>query len=190
LWIAGGVAFLLASLYFLRRRHSLAATLVLGAFFLTGALHMQLRGSTNLLDTTLQPFADGQQVEMTAHVTREGRFRDGGPSEVRQTLDVQTEEIVTEDGAKTPVHSGVRLGIYSPYPPATELSREAPTLSARLFHYGERIRLSVKLKLPRNFHNPGAFDYEGYLAGNGIAALGSAKPADVESLPGFSGTRL
>src|SRR5258708_30963474 len=57
LWIAGGVAFLLASLYFLRRRYSLAVTLVLGAFFLTGALHMQLRGSTNLLNSTLQPFS-------------------------------------------------------------------------------------------------------------------------------------
>ena len=190
LWIAGGVAFLLAGLYFLRRRHSLAIILVLGALFLTGALHMQLRGSTSLPDTTLQPFADGQQVEMTAHVTREGRFRNGGPNEIRQTLDVQTEEIVTEDGAKTPTLSGVRLGIYSTNQPATELSREAPTLSTRLFHYGERIRLSVKLKLPRNFHNPGAFDYEGYLAGNGIAALGSAKAQDVESLPGFSGTRL
>ena len=59
-----------------------------------------------------------------------------------------------------------------------------------VFHYGERIRLPVKLKLPRNFRNPGAFDYQGYLAANGIAALGSAKAEDVELLPGFVGNRI
>src|SRR6266851_10504573 len=188
LWIAGGVAFLLAGLYFLPRRKWLAANLALGAFFLAGALHIQLRGSRNLLDATLQPFTDGQLVEITARVTREGRFRESGPDEIRQTLDVQTEEIATQDNTSVPAHSGVRLGIYSPRTAASQLSAASP--ASRLFHYGERIRLPVKLKLPRNFHNPGAFDYEGYLAENGIAALGSAKVADVESLPGFSGTRL
>jgi len=62
--------------------------------------------------------------------------------------------------------------------------------ASRIFHYGERIRLPVKLKLPRNFHNPGAFDYEAYLAANGVSALGSAKLADVQSLPGFAGNRF
>jgi competence protein ComEC len=79
------------------------------------------------------------------------------------------------------VHSGVRLGIYSTRPEA---------VPQRLFHYGERLRLPVKLKLPRNFRNPGAFDYQQYLAANGISALGSAKAEDVEILPGFAGSRL
>ena len=65
-----------------------------------------------------------------------------------------------------------------------------PNTATRLFHYGERIRLPVKLKLPRNFRNPGAFDYQGYLAANSIAALGSAKVEDVQLLPGFVGSRL
>ena len=63
-------------------------------------------------------------------------------------------------------------------------------LRMRLFHYGERIRFPAKLKLPRNFHNPGAFDYETYLAENGIAALASAKAEDVDLLPGFTGNRF
>jgi competence protein ComEC len=58
------------------------------------------------------------------------------------------------------------------------------------FHYGDRLRFLTKLKPPRNFRNPGAFDYEGYLAERGIAALGSAKIEDVERLPGRAGTRL
>jgi competence protein ComEC len=189
LWIAAGAMFLLAGFYFLPRRKRLAASLALGGFFLAGALHMQLRGAANLLDTSLKPFADGRQVEMTAHVTREGRFREGGPDEIRQTLDVLTEDIVVENGVRIPVHSGVRVGIYSPPRAPAELSGTFAS-GARLFHYGERIRLPVKLKLPRNFHNPGAFDYEAYLAGKGIAALGSAKAADVQSLPGFAGNRL
>ncbi len=53
----------------------------------------------------------------------------------------------------------------------------------RPFHYGERLRLPVKLKLPRNFRNPGAFDYQAYLTANDISALGSAKAEDVQLTP-------
>ena len=178
-WIVAGAAFLSAGLYFVRRRKHLGAGLALGAFFLAGALHIQLRGPSALLDTSLQPFTDDRPVELTAHVIREGKFRQASPNEVRQSLDVETEQIVTENGARIPVHSGVRLGIYS---------NQAPAM--RLFRYGERLRLPVKLKLPRNFRNPGAFDYQGYLAANGIAALGSAKAEDVQLLAGFSGNRI
>ena len=143
---------------------------------------------TDALDTSLEPFADGQPVEMTAHVTRDGKFREGAPNEIRQSLDVETEEIVTENGQPIPVHSGVRLGIYSARPDAVPEGSASPAI--HLFRYGERLRLPVKLKLPRNFRNPGAFDYQGYLAANGISALGSAKAEDVEVLPGFAGNRV
>jgi competence protein ComEC len=183
-WVAAGAAFLAAGLYFVRRRKWLGVALALGAFFLGGALHIQLRGSAPLLDTSLQPFADGQQVEITAHVTHEGRLRAGTPNEVSQSLDVETEEIIAQNGTRMPVHSGVRLGIYSARPDV------AASPMIRFLRYGKRIRLPVKLKLPRNFRNPGAFDYQGYLAANGIAALGSAKAEDVELLPGFAGSRV
>jgi len=179
-WVAAAVAFLTAGLYFVRRRKWLGVTLALGAFFLAGALHIQLKGPTDALDPSLQPF-DGRQVEMTAHVTREGKFRGGSPNEIRQTVDVETEEIVAENGNPIPVHSGVRLGIYSVRPDA---------VSQPLFHYGERLQLPLKLKLPRNFRNPGSFDYQGYLTANRISSLGSAKAEEVKLLPGFAGTRL
>jgi competence protein ComEC len=178
-WVAAGIAFLAAGLYFVRRRKWLGMTLALGVFFLAGALHIQLRGYSPDVDTRLLPFADGQLVELTAHVTREGRVRPGEANELRQTLDVQTEEIGLDDGTHIPLHSGVRLGIYS----------DAGTAPMHLFRYGERIRLLVKLKQPRNFRNPGAFNYQGYLAANGIAALASAKAGAVEQLPGFFGNR-
>src|SRR5579872_6916331 len=109
-WIGAGIAFLAAGLYFLDRRQWLATTLTLGAFFLTGSLHIQLRGSTPLLDMTLEPFTDGQTVEMTAHVTREGKIREGAPNEIRQSLDVAAEEIVSGDGRRTRTNCGIRLG--------------------------------------------------------------------------------
>jgi competence protein ComEC len=36
------------------------------------------------------------------------------------------------------------------------------------WHYGDVLHLSVRLRTPRNFHTPGSFDYEGYLARQGI----------------------
>jgi competence protein ComEC len=188
-WVAAALAFLASGLYFTRRRKSLGVSLALGAFSMAGALHIQMRGPANALDTSLYPFADSQPVEMTAHVTREGRFREGAPNEIRQSLDVETETIVAANGTPVLVHSGVRLGIYGTRPDIPQAAAALPP-AMRLFRYGERLRLPVKLKLPRNFRNPGAFDYQGYLTANSISALGSARAEDVEVLPGFIGNRV
>ena len=59
-----------------------------------------------------------------------------------------------------------------------------------LFRYGQRIRFFAELIRPRNFRNPGAFDYAGYLRDNGISALASTKYEKVELLRGFSGNRM
>ncbi len=40
------------------------------------------------------------------------------------------------------------------------------------FRYGQIIRFKTKLKIPRNFHNPGGFDYENYLRFKGILVHG------------------
>jgi competence protein ComEC len=190
-WLAAAAAFLLAALYFLRetKRRWLALNLTLGALFFAGALSLQLRGSAHPLDTSLQSLADGQEVLLTAHVTREGRMQEGPPGELKQILDVEAEEISQPDsGSVTQAHSGVRLGIYGARAHSGTSSDKAEP--NRIFHYGERLRLPVKLKIPHNFRNPGAFDYAAYLAAKGIAARGSGKAAVVELLPGFAGSRL
>jgi competence protein ComEC len=172
-------AFLSASLYFIRREPRFALPLILAALFLSGVLHIQLEGFSAPPELTLNPFAYGPEVELAGHVTREGKLRQSSPGEKRQTLDVETEDITTENGQRAQLHAGLRLNLYA--------EEHAPM---RLFHYGERIRVSAQLKLPRNFHNPGAFDYESYLAENGISALASAKAENVQLLPGFSGTGI
>jgi competence protein ComEC len=210
-WVVAGAAFVLAAAYMSGRRSRLGWTLALGAFFLAGALHIQARGSVARVDTAIQPYADSQELEMTAHVTRDGRLQHAGFGEIRQTLDVETEEVKTIAGQVATPHSGIRLSIYS-QPANGSASEDAsyedavsansvdsnsvsprsvsPSASMPIFHYGQRLRFSAKIKLPRNFRNPGAFDYQGYLADHGIAALASTKVDDVELLPGFAGIRV
>lgn len=195
-WIAAAVSFASAAAYLVRRRFALGWVLALGTLFLAGALHIQLRGALPRLDTSILAYANGQELDFTAHVTRDGRVQPGGfGGEIRQTLDVETEQITTEAGETLAFHSGIRLGIYAPR--TTEaVSSEASLQAAHgqsfppTLHYGQRIRFPAKLKLPRNFRNPGAFDYQGYLADNGIAALASVKSENVSLLPGFAGDRI
>ena len=190
-WVVAVAVFGGAAAYFVSRRSGVAWLLALGTFFLAGALHIQMRSASPRLDTGILPYADRREVQVTAHVTREGRVQPGGFGELRQTLDLESEQVQTAEGLIVPVHSGIRVNIYSPR--ANEDANADLVLTSTLpqtFHYGDRIRFLAKLKPPRNFRNPGAFDYEGYLADRGIAALGSAKLDNVELLPGFAGSRI
>lgn len=194
LWcIVAAGAFAAAAVYFAHRRTGLGWLLALGALFLAGALHIQLRRGTPSLDTTIQAYADREPLEITAHVTRDGRRQPGGFGEIRQTLDVESEQIAAATGKTIPIHSGIRLSLYSraAQTPAQENTPQgSPTRQLSSFRYGDRLRFVARLKLPHNFRNPGAFDYQGYLADHGIAALGSAKLETVERLPGFTGSRI
>jgi competence protein ComEC len=194
-WIVAVIAFSAAATYFACRRSGLGWALGLGAFFLAGALHIQVREIAVRLDTKIQPYADRQELQITAHVTRDGRTQQGGFNEIKQTVDIETEQIQTPTGQSEAVRSGIRLSIYVPRsngaaPEDAETSATTSITPMPALHYGDRIRVSAKLKLPRNFRNPGAFDYDGYLADRGIAALGSAKVQSLEVLPGFAGSRI
>lgn len=193
-WVVAGASFVAAGMFFVGRRARFAGALALGAFFLAGALHMQLRGTSAQVDTAILEFADGQELQIVAHVTRDGRLRPGELNEIAQSVDVETEQLTTESGQTFPARSGVRLSIYNPrlrsgHSDPDELASQPSSspASMRVFQYGERIRFSARLKPPRNFRNPGAFDYQGYLAANGIAALASTKAENVAPLPGFAG---
>jgi uncharacterized protein (DUF58 family) len=92
-WACATAAFVLAAAYFACRRPRLGWALALATFFLAAALHVQVRAASTKLDTTIQPYADGQQLQITAHVTRDGRIQDAGQTEIRQILDVETEQL-------------------------------------------------------------------------------------------------
>jgi len=114
-----------------------------------------------------------EKVEIIAHVTNDGALL--AIDESRERFEMETESIEL-DGTKFLQPVRIRATVY-----------DAP--GATLI-YGERIHLLARLKLPHNFGNPGAFDYEGYLRGRGITTLASVKASEIEVIPGTSGSRF
>lgn len=81
--------------------------------------------------------------------------------QIRYTLDLQRLEYGTQ---RIPVTGRVLVTLYHKKTP--------PTLTA-----GDLVRIDkVRLKRPRNFKNPGHFDYEAYLAAQGITVIGNVSP--------------
>jgi competence protein ComEC len=219
-WMVAIVVFAFAGLWFLRKRSWLAKALSLGVWFLLGALLIQVRGiqvrgqpepsaglsaafsaglSAGLSEQnapSILALADGQPVMLTARVVREGYARAMGArpvgessiseSSLSESIDVETEEIASQ-GQTWPVQAGVRLTIHEKL--HEKIDSDAP-ISPLALTYGKRLRILAKLHAARNYRNPGAFDYEGYLRDNGISVLGSAEAKDIEQLPGFSGSRI
>jgi competence protein ComEC len=151
------------------------------SLFVAGALSIQLRRSS-ASEPSLW-LGDGE-VLVTAHVISEGDIQAEDPGSFPQRIDVETETIKSETQTKVAAE-GVRLSIYQ----ADSGNSRDTQNRMRLFSYGQRIQFSATLVAPRNYHNPGAFDYAGYLHDNGIAATASAKYASVEVLPGLTGRR-
>jgi competence protein ComEC len=130
-------------------------------------------------------FLNVKDVEIVGHVTNDGALlASGGP---RERFDLQTETIEL-DGQKFAQPIGVRATVFS-RDAAEETQEDVASVNPHMA-YGARVRLMAKLRLPRNFHNPGAFDYEGYLHGLNISTLASVKSEDIEVIQGTSGSRL
>ena len=189
-WVLATLVIVAGAAYFAFWRPSVGWLLGFATLFLAGALQIQLRNTLPRLDTSIFPYADHREVQVTAHIKAEGRVQAGGVGELRQTLDLESEQIQIGDGEVVPVHSGVRMNVYAPWPAEEKPDANSSQLFTPTFHYGDRIRFLTKLRPVRNFRNPGAFDYEAYLAERGIAASGSAKLTDIERLPGFVGSRV
>ncbi|HXB20578.1 MAG TPA: DNA internalization-related competence protein ComEC/Rec2 [Candidatus Solibacter sp.] len=147
------------------------------------------------LPSVIEPpeqFLQGQEVEITGHVTNDGSLRAG--SEPRERFDLETEVIQADDVTFTqPV--GIRATLFAKplfanqgegdQEQGEENQPKLPQLA-----YGDRIKFTAKLKLPHNFGNPGAFDYVGYLRGLGLSTLASVRADKLELLPGHTGTWL
>jgi competence protein ComEC len=192
-WAAAIILFVFSAIWLHAERKWLARVVTLGTWFLLGCFLIQVRPPVSQ-DSRISLFAFDQDVTLTAHVIREGYTCAAGPHGLREPIDIETETV--ENGAGSiPVRIGVRLSIYERV--NSEQSQQADSAATAdsyiphsLLTYGTRLRLRAKLHRPRNFRNPGAFDYEGYLRDNGIALLGSARAENVERLSGFAGSRI
>ena len=186
-WVVAWIVFALSGAYLLRRRGWLAFIVGLGALFFLGALMVQVCSPVDPGHSAWSRFADGSEVMVTAHVTKEGSLQEDSPGNIRERIEVETEEI-TRDGENFAVTCGLRISVYQQKLKG-QPERESSAAPVRLFEYGERLRFPARISPPRNYRNPGAFDYQGYLSDNGIVALASTKAASVEVLPGFAGNR-
>jgi competence protein ComEC len=190
-WMIAIVAFLFAAAWFLSRRAWLAKALSFGVWFLIGAFLIQIHGQpTQLQDDNAQllAWADGRPIVLTGHIIKEGYTQNAYPGATRESVDVETEEIAS-GGESQKARTGVRLTIHEKVETPESMERRAP-VSSRSLTYGTRVQIRAKLHPARNYGNPGAFDYEGYLRDNGISVLGSAEASDITRLSGFSGSRI
>jgi competence protein ComEC len=190
-WLIATFVLILAASYFLKRRTYFSSVLTLGTFVLTGALAIQTRSTP--AHGTASSYLGDEPAVITAHVISEGNVQAEGPDSLHQRIDIETETIQAGDLSRA-AKAGIRLNIYSKENTSdkatSDLSENTNARTMRLFHYGERIRFSAALNPPRNYRNPGAFDYEGYLRDEGIVATASVKYGEIETLPGFSGSRI
>ena len=127
---------------------------------------------------------------VTAHVIRDGVLQVGMFGGQQQSVDLESESIRLSDGSIFEQPLGLRLSIYarqSDY--EDDEQQQAGVLPLQALKYGQRVRLIAKLHEPRNYKNPGAWDYRGYLQSQGIALLGNARVTSVELLSGFAGSR-
>src|ERR1051326_2502471 len=129
-------------------------------------------------------FLETAKVEIIGHVSNDGVLT---ANQSRERFDLQT-ELILLNGVKFDRPLGIRATVFSREANEENDAGETPVFPP--LNYGDRVRLKAKLRLPRNFHNPGAFDYEGYLHGIGISVLASVKVEDIELLPDRSGSRL
>ena len=105
---------------------------------------------------------------------------DPQPPDTRDTRDIQRMRFVAEvthltlEGRRLPVTGRARLTVLGP--PAD-------------VRYGDEVRGTFRLRHPRRFDNPGAFDYPAYLASQGVFLEGWTREP-VEVTPASQGSRL
>src|SRR5215472_12209225 len=157
-----------------------------GALICAGAFSRLVMPAPQL-NSPPDEFLTGAQVEIEGHVTDDGSLLAG--SEPRERFDLETEVIrIGEKKFTQPI--GIRATVFLKQSASDdEDDAEAAGGFPQVF-YGNRIKLVGKLRPPRNFRNPGAFDYESYLRSLGITALASVRADRVEFLPGSVGTRF
>ena len=176
-----------------RRGAVLAYGAAVLAFFPAGALLTAAAGSQPSAAPTILNYANGDEVTLTGYVARSGSLRAG--RDVHESLDFAAEEAQFDGDAARAVTGSARLNLYVPgsrsgFDWDTEEEGLDEAASPPVFDYGQRLRIRARLRPPTNFRNPGDMDYVGWLRGQGVAVLGSAKSTDVHVLEGAGGSRM
>jgi competence protein ComEC len=163
LFVAG--ALLLASAAFVAirlKQGKCAVFLPPVLFFILGYLAIQPWSAPHFPDHHIIRYADGQAYTLKGVVTSRPRT-DG-----RRTRFILKTETIESSGTVNPmvrpVTGRIRMSCYG--------------MPGQL-HKGDGIVLKTRVRLIRNFNNPGGFDYERYMAYQGVHVSGYAKKGDI-----------
>ncbi|MCJ7663626.1 MAG: ComEC/Rec2 family competence protein, partial [Desulfobacterales bacterium] len=140
-----------------RRRLLLARLLTLGALLALGALLIHLSLYPIIPPDHISRILDRHTVQLTGTIYLPPQRYEG------ETVLYLLTEGISQGDTITPATGRVRITLRDPAVPV---------------RYGYRVRLQAKLYHPRNFLNPGSFDYAGYLRRLGVLITGYARDGD------------
>lgn len=123
--------------------------------FLLGNLMMNRYLHPEIADNHIQRFVGDEKLSI------EGMICENPQVSPDKTELIVSASSILRDGADHPVSGRVLLSIREPYP----------------FRYGDFIRFHTRLRIPRNFQNPGGFDYVKHLRFRGILVRGFIRDA-------------
>ncbi len=152
LWLAA-LAALGALAMFLARKPSAGVAAALAAIALasTVSVHRMLTPATGPL--SLRRFHAGTLLTITGRLALEPEWF---PDKTR--IYVLVSEAETRDGAVSPVRGLMRVTV----------------LDHQRFRIGDEVKFAGRIRFPRNFGDPGEFDYESFMARQGIGATALA----------------
>jgi competence protein ComEC len=140
-----------------RRRLLIAQLFALAAVLAVGAFLIRLSLYPAIPAHDISRIPDRQRVQLTGTIDRPPQ-RYG-----QETVFYLMAEGISQGDTMIPAFGRVRITIRDPAAP---------------LRYGYRVRLQAKLYHPRNFRNPGSFDYAGYLRRLGVLVTGYAREGD------------
>ncbi|MGD0076742.1 MAG: ComEC/Rec2 family competence protein, partial [Candidatus Binataceae bacterium] len=149
LWVAVAIA-IASTLAFGARKANLAT--VLAALAIAAAASAAVRDSIGSTPaSSIRRLGEGAEVILEGRMVREAERYQG-----RLHLFVSVERAARRDHNAAAAAGVVRVTILHP--------------EGESYRIGDRLRVRAELHFPRNFGDPGEFDYESYLAREGIAA--------------------
>jgi len=149
LWLAGLFA-AAAAILFMRRASQLGIAFALLALAAAASTAARAAVAPPPTRDGIRNFPDGAAVTLEGQIDRDPqRFPD------REYVFVRVARAGTDAAAIRPATGVVRLTMVGSAPPV---------------RVGDLVRAAGTLRFPRNFGDPGEFDYAGYLAREGIAA--------------------
>lgn len=196
--LIGAIFVAAAAVPCLLRSPRLASALALISISVLGAAQFQFGNA----GPAFPPELENQEVVVTGTVFRaslpvleasvaHNPWQAAHPERYQQ-LDLQTVSL-SDGGKEIPLHIGVRIGVYQVLSAAEddEVTSDSASESkpAREFSYGQFLKITGRMHSPQNYEDPGVWDRRKYLRDQGIVALLTAKPANIEMLPRMGGTR-